>query len=540
MESYSEFKQTYSSWLAWFFRGLLLLVFVIFIARLTELQIIKGAYYRSLADENRIREIPIMAPRGKIFARDGTLLADNKAIKKVIKSSEDGLVKVEVENGTEETITEWERVYPLGENLAHVIGFLGEADTEEVGRVMAGCVGKEAVALSEMMGRTGLEQEYNCRLRGTMGAELVEVDTFGRKLRVLGRKLPQKGRDIHTTIDPALQKKIAETVGTIDLEDASDEFARSRKVAVVATTPEGEVLSLYSSPSYNPKNVKDYLSRGDLPLFNRAISGVYHPGSVFKIVTSLAALEEDKIDGEYTYEDRGVISVNGFDYTNWYFTQFGRLEGVIGLERAIARSTDTFFYEVGAFVGPDKLAEWAGSLGYGKPTGIDIPGEAEGTVPSPAWKRAVKGDRWFLGNTYHFAIGQGDVAATPLQVNLSIAAVANGGKLCRPFINSDTGESCERVSVSRTNLSMVKNGMVSACSEGGTAYPFFNFEPVVACKTGTAETFDAASPHAWFSVFDAQNPSIVLTVLVENGGEGSRVAAPIARAILDFWFHENR
>ena len=487
--------------------------------RLAELQIIKGNYFRTLAEENRIRNIPIVAARGEILARTGEVIVGNHTIK---DDNEGGVI-----NG-------WARDYLFGQVLGHITGYLGEASEGEVGKVDAKCPEKGPRRIGSWVGRSGLEEEYNCVLRGWDGEELIEVDSQGRKIRSLGQKDPKPGENIQTTIDIGLQKKVAE-------------IFKGVTGAVVATDANGQILALYSSPSFDPnvfvKGDKQSLKkRGgllldkSLPLFNRAIGGTYHPGSIFKIITATAGLEEGRIDRDYTYEDTGSIRVNEFTYANWYFTQYGGTEGKIGLERAIARSTDTFFYKLGEIVGPGALADWARKFGLDGKTKIDLPGEVANLVPSPEWKERVKGEPWFLGNTYHMAIGQGDLALSPIAVHSIVLAVAANGKVCRPhFVLSEEAD-CQDIGIKRETLEEIKKGMVGVCSAGGTAYPFFDFEPQAACKTGTAETSEKDKTHAWFTVMaPADFPEIVLTVLVEKGGEGSSVAAPLAREILDYW-----
>lgn len=537
MESLSSSRV--QSWLSWFFRGLLVLGFVILFARLIELQVIKGDYYRVLAEGNRIRRIPINAPRGKILARGGEVLVGNKKVtKRVVFDPQKGYQKLDDIKGAseEELITEWVREYKMGSSLAHVSGYLGEVNEEEVGKINPDCPEEGPRKPGQLIGRTGLEEEYECLLSGVDGEELVEVDSQGKRVRTLGKKEPQPGGELRTSIHSELQKKVAEVMD-------------GKKGAVVVTEPGGEVLALYSSPSFDPnifvngknnsEKISTLLNDEDLPFFNRAIGGAFHPGSVFKPVVATAALEEGEIDKDFTYEDKGQINIEtpygNFTYSNWYFTQYGRTEGEIDLPRAIARSTDTFFYKVGEFLGVENIVEWSAKFGLNKKTQIDLPGEVNGLIPTPEWKREVKGESWFLGNTYHMAIGQGDISLTPIQVNTSISVVASNGKLCLPRIAKDPN--CKELELDRDNLELVKKGMVGACSEGGTAFPFFDFEPQVACKTGTAETGVGDETHAWFSVYaPADFPEIVTTVLIEEGGEGSSIAAPIAREIFDFWF----
>jgi len=509
--------------------------FLVLFGRLIELSIIKGEYFRSLSEENRIRRIPISAPRGRILARGGQELVGNKEVKKrIIFNPESGYEKVDHQQGDprEEVITEWARVYKLGSDFGHVSGYLGQVSQEEVGKVDPECPQKGPRKSGNWVGRNGLEAQYECLLSGIDGEELVEVDTTGKRVRTLGKKNPVPGQDIKTSIDYSLQEKVAISLG-------------NKKGAIVAVGGNGEVLALYSNPSFDPNlfvtkgsdsQIQALLKDPNEPFFNRAIGGLFHPGSVFKPIVAIAAIQEGKVDENYIYNDPGVITIGRFSYSNWFFNQYGKTEGEIDLVRAIARSTDTFFYKVGEIVGVDKIAEWAAKFGLNKLSGIDIPGEVIGLVPSPEWKLKVKGERWFLGNTYHLAIGQGDIALSPIALNRATLAIATGGKLCELKIAEEP--TCSEIELKDKSLKMVKDGMEAACSSGGTGYTFFDFEPRVGCKTGTAETSLEGEPHAWFTVFAPVDfPEIILTVLVEKGGEGSKVAGPIASEIFDFWFH---
>ena len=564
MQTYLETKS--ESWLIWFLRGLVILVFLIIVGRLTDLQIIKGEYYRSLAEGNRVRRVPIHAARGKILARGGEAMVGNKEVKKRILFDSQGFIKSKDLEGAnaDEIISEWEREYYLSDNLAHVSGYLGEASEEEVGKVKAQCPSLGPSRLGSWVGRSGIEQEYDCLLRGIDGEELIEVDTQGNKVRTLGIKKPISGGDIKTNIDFGLQEKISQLMS-------------GKNGAVVVQDSRGEVIALYSSPSFNPnifvqdvrgKEVELVLNDKNLPMFNRVIGGIFHPGSVFKPIVAISALEEEKIDKDFSYTDTGKIAFDtaygSFSFSNWDYTQYGGVEGEIKLPRAIARSTDTFFYKVGEIAGVEAIDKWASKFGLDSKTGVDLPGEVDGLIPSPEWKLKVKGERWFLGNTYHISIGQGDVAITPLGLNNAITAIAAGGKVCTPSIfnsvmptENDVGNlvsvqkvakgDCKNLGIAKGNIELVKEGMVQACSSGGTGYTFFDFEEKhegikVACKTGTAEVGDGTKDtHAWFSVFAPyDDPQIIATVLVERGGEGSKVAGPIAREIFDFWFGNNK
>ncbi len=559
METLSSLKK--QSWYSFFLRGILAVCFLILLGRLVDLTVIKGKYFRSLAEGNRIRHIPITAPRGKILGKQGEILVDNRKIKLgLVFDPISGYKKVGETFGMTEydLIDEPVREYKLGSNAGHITGYVGEVSPDELGKVDPECPEDGPRSLGTTIGRGGLEEIYNCKLTGIDGEELVEVDAFGNKVRVLGRKEPIPGTDVKTNIHVGLQNRISELM-------------KDKKGVVVVTDAEGAILSLFSSPSYDPnifveKNdlISEILNDDKLPLFNRAISGSFHPGSIYKPIVAISALEEGKIEADFTFEDKGQIIIESpygtFTYNNWYFTQLGGVEGKIGLKRALARSTDTFFYKVGELTGVDNLKLWSGRFGLDSLSGIDLPGEIQGLIPSPAWKLSVKGERWFLGNTYHMSIGQGDIALTPLGINQAILAIANGGKYCTPRI-ANNGElekskkitdqkivknqksKCRDLEIERENLVLVKKGMVAACSAGGTGYTFFDFKEKhggidVACKTGTAEVGDGSlDTHAWFVAFaPADKPEIIVTVLVERGGEGSKIAGPIAREIFNYWF----
>jgi len=481
------------SWLSWFLRGILILGSLILIARLFDLQIIKGEYYRKLSEGNRIERIKIKAERGKILSRGGEVLT--------------------------------------GPEFSHLTGYVAETNELEVGKVDPNCIEKGPYKLGQIVGRGGLQEYYNCHLSGIDGEELIEVDSGGNKLRSLGIRYPISGSDLKTNIDFNLQKVIAK------------EF-EGKTGSSVATDKNGSVLALFSSPTFDPKDITKSLNDPELPLFNRAIGGLYHPGSIFKPLVAIAALETGNIDKNFRYNDTGVVTIESvygnYSYTNWYYTQYGGQEGEIDLTKALARSTDTFFYKIGEFVGIDNLVEWVKRFGLTKLTNLDINGEVQSLIPSPDWKEKTKKEKWFLGNTYHFSIGQGDLALTAVGIHRADLSVANNGKLCDLKI---VGESnCTNLKIKKENSDLVKEGMRKACSEGGTAFTFFDFAKKhnnleVACKTGTAETNEDDKTHAWFFAFaPIENPEIALTVMVEKSGEGSKVAGPIARSVFDKYF----
>lgn len=539
MEKLSSAKS--QSWLAWFLRGMLILLFLILFAKLIEVQIIKGDYFRNLSEENRIRRVIIPAPRGKILGRSGEVLAGSVEVKKRIEFTEaGGFTLTDDLTGVidEEMVTDYKRFYPMGDKFPHALGYLAKVNEKEIGKINPDCPEKGPRSSDSLIGKTGLEESYECLLSGTPGEEIIEVDAAGLKIRILGRKDPIPGRDLQTSIDYGLQTEVANEMN-------------GKKGAVIATDTNGQILAFYSYPAFDPnifinkgnsQEISSLLNDQDLPFFNRVISGTFHPGSVFKPLVAVAALEEGAIDKNFIYNDQGIITINNYSYTNWYFTEYGRTEGSVDLARAIARSTDTFFYTIGQMVGPEKIAKWAQTFGLDGLTGIDIPGEVNGLIPTPEWKKQTKNESWFLGNTYHMSIGQGDVSVSPIEINTYISAISSGGTLCQPKFNMYKNPICRKLKVSQVNLDLVKKGMKDACTEGGTAYTFFDFTGKyggvdVACKTGTAEVSVDGNPHAWFTFFaPIDKPQIVATVLIERGGQGSSEAGPIARKIADYYF----
>jgi penicillin-binding protein 2 len=555
---YSLSSKNDDSWLSWFLRGLLLVLFLILFGKVIEIQVIKGDYYRSLSDQNRIRHIPIPAPRGKILAKGEEALTDNVAIKKrYITDGQKYVLSEDLTNAApSEIVTDYKRVYPLGSVFAHASGYMSMIGDKEVGTVDPKCPEKGVRLSGTLVGVTGLEAEYECDLRGIPGEELIEVDTRGKKIRTLAIKNPVPGKDIKTSIDLGLQKQVA-----LEMESmmANKKVTGSTGGAAIVTDNSGQVLAFYSMPSFDPNlfinkddpaKIKSVLNDARFPLFNRETGGTFHPGSVFKPIVALAALEERAIDKSYLYTDTGSVTVNGFTYTNWYFTEYGRAEGQINLIRAMARSTDTFFYKMGELAGPANIAKWAGIFGLNQLTGIDLPGEVRGLIPTPAWKQKTMKEGWFLGNTYHMSIGQGDVSVTPIEINTYIQALAQNGKYCPPhFIDvsrnshlSLSNFQCKQINVTQKNIDLIKEGMKEACKDGGTAYSFFDFSAkhngqTIACKTGTAEVGTDGIPHAWFTLFTpAEKPKITVTILFERGGQGSQVAGPVARKIVDYYY----
>lgn len=533
------------------------MVFGLLTARFVFVAVVEGPRYRRLSENNRLREVRIPAPRGILYDRNGKPLTRN--IPAFV--SDDGTVRFEIPASPSAYVREIvAREYPYRDVLAHVIGYTGEVNADEL-ELYSQTSAQDLVA-GDIVGKTAIEKEYDHTLRGASGREVIEVDATGAFIRSLGKQEPEDGKPLTLAIDLSLSQAAADALS-------------GRKGAVVVTNPKtGEVMALVSSPSFDPNDfvknldVDKILTSAGQPLFNRAISGSYPPGSTFKIVAATAALEEGTITPSTRFEDVGVLKVGTFSFGNWYFLQYGRKDASVDVVKGITRSNDIFFYKLGEVTGVDRIAKWGTIMGMGDTTGIDLPGEVPGVIPDRKWKRDVKGEDWYLGDTYHMAIGQGNILSTPLQVNRWTSVIASDGKLCAPQVIKSFPR-CKDLPISNQTLQLIKSGMQGACETGGTGWPLFNFQirnsrfPVddknffagdvasgsakpqtripIACKTGTAEYGDPNNhTHAWFTSYAPVNdPQIAVTVLVEGAGEGSTVGAPIAKKIYETYFGQD-
>lgn len=491
--------------------GFLLLVFLSIAFQLFKVSILTHYYYSTIASANKTKEELVQPPRGVFFDREGNVLVTNKEHKKF------GYI----------------RNYLYSEEFAHALGFVGLPEVADLNDYQCGAPPNS----NQLVGKHGLEQFFECRIRGIPGKSLYEIDARGQKKRVLARNNPQQGQNITLSLSARLQK----TARTL--------FSGKRG-AVIASNPEnGEIFLFYSSPSYDtnlffntnaPHEYAKILIDEDQPLLNRLSHGLYPPGSVIKPFIALAALEEGIITPQTTYEDTGVFKFGGLEFGNWYFLQYGKKEGSINIEKAILRSNDIFFYQVGLKMGVQKLSTW---LKRFRLSSKDLPpyfSEAGGIIPNERWKKQTHGERWYLGDTVNMSIGQGYTLLSPSQIQQGVSIIAAGGKHCPYTFLKGEQKKCGELALSPRFIQTVINGMEKACETGGTGWPFFEFKNkgkrfYVGCKTGTAESINKKTePHAWFTLFaPVDKPRIVMTVLVENGGEGSAVAAPIAKKLLE-------
>lgn len=565
---------------------LALLLFITLIVFLLKAQIFQGSYFRELSDGNRIREDIIRAPRGVIYDTNGIplvhnvpgfIIKDETGKTKIVERTE-ALSLISSKDQSQLTIDSLRQyVSPLV--FAHVTGFIGEISKEELSSG-----NYKDYRGGDFVGKTGTEKEYEYILKGIDGKQLVEVTNTGEPSRILGKVDAATGKDITLSIDKKLSEAAFSAMENVE-----------HGVVIVSDPKTGEILVLISKPTFDPNlftlgehyksssasaypTVESILSDDfDRPMFNRAIAGAYPPGSTFKIITAAAGLEQGKITADTEIEDIGVIKIGAFSFPNWYFLQYGKTDGFVDVVKALKRSNDIFFYKVAEMAGLDDLGRMAKLFGVGERLGIDIPGEEPGLFPSDEWKREAIGDKWYLGDTYHLGIGQGYLLTTPLQVNAWTAVLANNGTLCQPSVvksekckvkSFDKAQDKSEKFLKKETIDLIKKGMREACAPGGTGWPLFEFRAQnpnlviddknffeahvgtssaviqdfvhipVACKTGTAEFGDPKDrTHAWFTAFaPIEDPEIVVTVLVEAGGEGSNVAAPIAKKIFEGWF----
>ncbi len=577
-------------------------IFSLLFLRLWYLQILKGQLYRLRSEKNRIRLNEIPPIRGKIFDREGVLLVDNSpsydlyVIPEEIRYPEE-IFKVLnrfVSFDLKETLNRYKnnhspsfipflikkgitrvelalieshrfslagvmikvrpvRRYRYGSLASHLLGYLGKVTKSELNA--------EGLNLSpdDMIGRAGIEARYNKILMGIKGGEQVEVDAMGRRIKVLNRVPPTSGYDVLLTIDKRLQQIV-------------EDCLLGKKGAIVAMNPrDGEILAMASSPDYNPNifiqgmdrnKWKSLVSKKGAFLQNRAISGQYPPGSVFKIVTAISALEEGIIDTDEEIFCSGKYRVGDTVFRCW--KRYGH--GHISFYKAMAESCDIYFYKLGQRLGIEKIARWAKELGLGKKTGIPLRGEKPGLVPTSKWKLKTFGIPWQIGDTLAVSIGQGYLLVTPIQMAVMISSIFNGGYIYQPRLIKEIRpydkkfekifeQRRRKIKVKAKTLWVVKRSLIQAVEDKNGTGRRAHVEGIrVAGKTGTAQlisTKDRRSKdkdisnevrdHAWFvAVAPADNPKIALSIIIEHGGHGGSAAAPIAAKIISGYLRREK
>ncbi len=545
-----NFSANKSFWRTTLFLAFSCLLFFAVFLRLFHLQVAHGKENRELADGNRIQIKVVHAPRGVIYDRNGKILAENapgfrlkdeSSHKYRIISREEAL-DLEARNDPQAVNLEVDnlRVYPQGESLAHVVGYVGEITEKQLKNSHY-----KDYRSGDRVGQSGIEAQYESLLKGIDGGEIIEVDSQGRSIRVLRQDSPISGHNIYLTVDGDLQAQVYK-----NLKESAAKAGSCCGAAIAEDPNTGQILALVSYPSFDPNiftsrvddtGIAEVFSNPNSPVLNRAIEGTYPPGSTFKIISSIAALGNG-VSPDTQIEDNGVTSLGPYKFTNWYFTQYGKTEGPVNMIKALKRSNDTYFYQIGQRIGEQALIDWSKKLYLGRQSGIDLPGEAFGLVADHQWKEKNQNTPWYPGDTLHMAIGQGFLLTTPLQVLGYTSMVANDGTFLRPQLllkvtdeNSTVSEFKPQVIFSKiipdNDISVIQAGLKEVPKDGGTAWPFFTFPIPTAGKTGTAEFGDPKNKtHAWYTSYaPATNPKIAMTVLLEAAGEGSNVAAPVVK-----------
>jgi len=559
-------------------------------------QIVQVGYYQERAEENRVREVPLVAPRGRIYDRERRIIADNRPSYNIILLRENSphtleqtaamlssgisMTKEEVMERISRAVKRREpkfrpvilkedvsvadiayvkahkyelpeisvefqprRRYLEGDLAAHALGYVGEVTESEL-------ITPEFVNFKsgDQVGKTGLEREYNSLLAGKDGFKRVIVNSFGREMGQLEEEPYVAGNDLVTTID-------------LDLQRAAEEMMGENSGAVIALDPRtGEVLAMVSKPGFDPNLFATRISVTDWnslindprkPMQNRAIQSRFPPGSVFKIFMAAAGLEEGTLNPLKTVYCPGHATFYG--HTFGCHKRGGH--GTVNLHDAIVNSCNVFFYNVGNDLQIGRIAQYANMMGLGRKTGIDLPNEDSGLIPSEAWKQRVLKAKWYAGETISVAIGQGYVSVTLMQTAWAMGGLTTGGRLKQPhFVNPDhlkkTGLPSfevleEEYPISQSNVDLISTAMWGVVNEDGTGSraKIEGFD--VAGKTGTAQVVGKQSglkgeqyeDNAWFVGYAPhRNPEIVVAAFIENGGHGGVTAAPVAHAIMETYY----
>jgi penicillin-binding protein 2 len=548
-------------------------------SRLAYLQLVQGDRNRQLADNNRIRLIPRQPERGKILDREGRILAGSRLsyavflwpiannettwspiadrlseilnipaedirnrlnqagytspflvriARGISPSQVTALAEFSHELKGVQVEAEAVRNYPYGDLAAHVLGYTGEMTDEELARRE-----DQGYRLGDVIGQMGVESAFESQLRGEWGGQQVEVDGMGRVLRVLGEKPSRAGHDVQLTID-------------LDVQRAAETALGSRNGAIVAIDPRnGAVLAMVSRPAFDPNLFSTHITNEqweqlqglEFPFVNRALQG-YPPASTFKIVTTTAAIESGRFSPDTVLPTYPYVSVGGIQFWDWNNAGFGPL----GFAGAMAWSSDTFFYQTAMRMGEQPLIQWTRRFGFGQKTGIELgTEESAGLVPDEAWKQRELNEQWYIGDSINMSIGQGYLQASPLQVAVMFAAVANEGYRVTPHLLRDNEAAQnwrESLNISPEVMRLLQQGLRQVITSGTGKALNVSTLPPIAGKSGTAEDPPRES-HTWFGAYaPADNPEIVVVAFGENsGGGGGSVAAPMVRQVFEAYFN---
>jgi penicillin-binding protein 2 len=492
-------------------------------------------------------------------AEENGLLSINKVIlKDNLEHNEALLLKKRIVNIQGAVVAEQSRrEYITIPGLSHLLGYTSLVSKDDL-------VKNPTYLLSDKIGRTGLEATYEKYLKGQNGVEQIEVDSKGNIVRTLVQEdsqHPVAGDDISLYLNSGLQQKTAEALltGIQSAKELTENKDINSGVAIVMDVNNGGILSMVSLPSYDDnlfsgtiskENYQALVNDKSLPMFNRAIAGTYPPGSVSKIILAAAGLAEGTITRDTSMVTPAAITIGEWIFPDWKDHSYESTNIV----RAIAESNNVFFYSVGGGyenikgLGIERIKKYWQIFGLGSPTGIELTGEASGLLPDPDWKERVKNEPWYIGDTYHVAIGQGDLLVTPLQMIRVTAAIANGGKLIKPPLvkkkTDNIGNVIKEYGPVVQNSNVASPEVIKTVQEGmrltvtgGSARNLADLPVSVAGKTGTAQFLDNQKTHAWFECYAPyENPEIAVVVLIEGGGGGREIAAPVAKDILNYYF----
>jgi penicillin-binding protein 2 len=572
---------------------------IILLLRSFFLQVLAGDSYLLLAESNRVKIEYNKAHRGIFFDRNGKILVNNlfgfsvyilplnlsrdqqekeiqlKRISQVIGVEYEEIIdklkdtdkryfqpvlvktgipydramllKIDQEelSALDLRVDAW-RLYTEGESLSHLLGYIGKINPEEYETK------NDTYLLDDNIGRVGLEKQYESYLKGVNGIKRIEVDALGREKKILSQTEFTPGSNIILTIDSALQNKIYAIF--------KEKFPQGKGSVIASDCSNGEILAMVDYPSYDNnlftggiKNTdyQNFLNDERKPLFTRSIFGEYPSGSTIKPIVSLAALAEKVIN-----KNTIINSVGGISIGRWFFPDWkAGGHGPTNVTKAIAWSVNTFYYYIGGGhgdfrgLGIDNLVKYFKMFGLAEKTGIDLPGERSGLVPDAEWKKKQSGESWYIGDTYHLSIGQGGLLVTPLQINNFTVAIANGGSLFVPRlvlgVIDDDGKKekfgpkvIEQLPIDSEHFKTIKQGMRETVIYG-SGRSLANLQVMVSGKTGTAQWHSEKENHAWFTGFAPyEKPNFCLTVLIEEGGEGSSVAVPVAKEVFQWWFFD--
>jgi penicillin-binding protein 2 len=577
-------------------------ILAVLLVGLWRLQVLNAESFRSLAEANRVRKVPILAPRGKLFDREGRLLVDNYPsvtcyllreqvkdldadlpliaqglhisieqihatlrryqiapnyqpipLKQDITPDEQAFIAAHRDELPElETLDEQRRLYPSDGFAAHLIGYVGEVSEQ----MLANDDRYSLYSPGDVVGRSGVEATYDALLRGVDGSRDVIVNSHGKELGHLGQTLAIPGKDLKLTID-------------LDIQMAAEKAMEGKNGALVAMDPHtGEILAMVSRPTFDPNQFAVRLTRAywnqiitdpNHPLLNKTIQAQLAPGSTFKIIMSFAGLEEGVAQTMH-------IACNGGGTYFGHFFACDRHHGMVDIDHAIPWSCDTFYYSLAEKLGIDTIAKYATSLGLGQKTGIDLPDEVTGTMPSTAWKLKTQHEKWYAGEVISVGIGQGATTVTPLQLARALGGIASGGALKRPHVvfpdevpteleenilTNYPGSGDRVIPITPANWETITDAMAATTTTGTAAA--VHMEGIdFAGKTGTAQIVShsagatslgkgAERANAWFvGMAPRRNPDIVVAVLCEHGGWGAEASAPVAAKVINAFVTKQR